>query len=136
MNWAVTPFRCFGDGNELYEAYHDDEWGRPVTDAQHMLERLCLEGFQAGLAWVTILRKRENFRAAFAGFDPAKVAKFTAKDQARLMEDAGIVRNRLKIEATIANAQAALCNSRPTASTSLSSSGRTRRTRRRRRARR
>jgi DNA-3-methyladenine glycosylase I len=104
----VTPFRCFGDGNELYEAYHDDEWGRPVTDARHMLERLCLEGFQAGLAWITILRKRENFRAAFAGFDPAVVATFGAADQARLMEDAGIVRNRLKIEATIANAQAAL----------------------------
>jgi DNA-3-methyladenine glycosylase I len=104
----VTPFRCFGDGNEPYEAYHDDEWGQPVTDARHMLERLCLEGFQAGLAWITILRKRENFRAAFAGFDPAVVATFGDAERARLMEDAGIVRNRLKIEATIANAQAAL----------------------------
>jgi DNA-3-methyladenine glycosylase I len=105
---AMPPFRCFGDGSELYEAYHDDEWGRPVTDARHMLERLCLEGFQAGLAWITILRKREAFREAFAGFDPAVVARFGQGDVERLMGDAGIVRNRLKIEATIANANAAL----------------------------
>jgi DNA-3-methyladenine glycosylase I len=105
---AVPPLRCFGDGNELYEAYHDDEWGRPVTDSRHMLERLCLEGFQAGLAWITILRKRDAFRAAFADFDPAVVAAFGQDDFERLMGDAGIVRNRLKIEATIANAKATL----------------------------
>jgi DNA-3-methyladenine glycosylase I len=100
--------RCFGEGDPLYEAYHDDEWGRPVTDERGLYERLCLEGFQAGLSWVTILRKRENFRAAFAGFDPEAVAAFGDADVERLMSDAGIVRNRLKIEATIANAQAVL----------------------------
>jgi DNA-3-methyladenine glycosylase I len=98
--------RCFGDGDPLYAAYHDDEWGRPVTDERGLLERLCLEGFQSGLSWLTILRKRENFRAAFAGFDPEAVAAFGEDDVARLLADAGIVRNRAKIAATIANAQA------------------------------
>jgi DNA-3-methyladenine glycosylase I len=98
--------RCFGDGNPLYESYHDDEWGFPVTDERGLFERLCLEGFQSGLAWITILRKRPAFRDAFAGFEPDAVARFDAADAERLMADAGIVRNRAKIEATIANARA------------------------------
>jgi DNA-3-methyladenine glycosylase I len=98
--------RCFGDGDPLYEAYHDDEWGFPVTDERGLFERLCLEGFQSGLAWITILRKRPAFREAFAGFEPDAVARFDADDVERLMGDAGIVRNRAKIEATIANARA------------------------------
>jgi DNA-3-methyladenine glycosylase I len=105
---AVPPFRCFGDGSDLYEAYHDDEWGRPVTAERELLERLCLEGFQSGLAWITILRKRDAFRVAFADFEPDKLALFGEDDVARLMQDAGIVRNRLKIEATIANGRALL----------------------------
>jgi DNA-3-methyladenine glycosylase I len=91
-----------------YIGYHDDEWGRPVRDDQGLYERLCLEAFQSGLSWLTILRKRENFRAAFRGFDMEVVAAFGADDQARLLADAGIVRNRAKIEAAIANARAAL----------------------------
>jgi DNA-3-methyladenine glycosylase I len=91
-----------------YVAYHDDEWGRPVRDDQGLYEKLSLEAFQSGLSWLTILRKRENFRAAFAGFDPARVAAFGPDDVARLLADAGIVRNRAKIEAAIANARAVL----------------------------
>ncbi|MGK5553124.1 DNA-3-methyladenine glycosylase I [Actinomadura kijaniata] len=91
-----------------YVAYHDEEWGRPVRDDQGLYERLCLEAFQSGLSWLTILRKREGFRAAFAGFDPEKVAVFGDGDVERLMNDAAIVRNRAKIEAAIANARAAL----------------------------
>ncbi|HEX9034141.1 MAG TPA: DNA-3-methyladenine glycosylase I [Streptosporangiaceae bacterium] len=91
-----------------YLAYHDQEWGRPVRGDIGMFERLCLEAFQSGLSWLTILRKRENFRAAFSGFDPAVVAGFGTDDVTRLLADAGIVRNRAKIEATIANARAAL----------------------------
>jgi DNA-3-methyladenine glycosylase I len=91
-----------------YIAYHDDEWGRPIRTDQGLYERMTLEAFQSGLAWITILRKRENFRAAFAGFEIARVAEFGEADVARLMADAGIVRNRLKIEAAIANARAAL----------------------------
>jgi DNA-3-methyladenine glycosylase I len=87
-----------------YAHYHDHEWGRPVTDDVRLFEKLCLEGFQAGLSWLTILRKREHFRAAFAGFDPIRVAAFGADDIARLLADAGIVRHRGKIEATINNA--------------------------------
>jgi len=98
--------RCFGDGDPLYAAYHDDEWGTPVHDEHALFERLALEGFQSGLAWITVLRKREAFRAAFAGFDPEVVATYGEADVARLMADAGIVRNRAKIEATIANAHA------------------------------
>ena len=98
--------RCFGDGDPLYERYHDEEWGRPVTDERGLFERMSLEAFQSGLSWLTILRKRENFRAAFANFDPETVAQFGDDDVARLMADAGIVRNRAKIEATIANARA------------------------------
>jgi DNA-3-methyladenine glycosylase I len=91
-----------------YLAYHDDEWGRPVRDDTGMFERLCLEAFQSGLSWLTILRKRENFRAAFAGFRIETVAGYGAGDVARLLADAGIVRNRAKIEAAIRNARAAL----------------------------
>ena len=98
--------RCFGDGDPLYERYHDEEWGRPVTDERGLFERMSLEAFQSGLAWVTILRKREHFRAAFADFEPEAVARFGDDDVERLLADAGIVRNRAKIEATIANAKA------------------------------
>ncbi|TDD65820.1 DNA-3-methyladenine glycosylase I [Actinomadura darangshiensis] len=91
-----------------YVAYHDDEWGRPVRDDQGLYERLCLEAFQSGLSWLTILRKREGFRAAFRGFDAEKVAAFGPDDVERLMADAAIVRNRAKIDAAVANARAAL----------------------------
>jgi DNA-3-methyladenine glycosylase I len=91
-----------------YAAYHDTEWGRPVRGDQAIFERLCLEAFQSGLSWLTILRKRENFRAAFAGFDIEAVAAFGHDDVARLLSDAGIVRNRAKINAAITNARAAL----------------------------
>jgi DNA-3-methyladenine glycosylase I len=90
-----------------YERYHDEEWGRPVTDDRGLYERMVLEGFQSGLSWLTILRKRENFRAAFAGFDIETVAGFGERDIRRLLADAGIVRHRGKIEAAIANAKAA-----------------------------
>ena len=89
-----------------YLTYHDEEWGRPVRDDAGMFERLSLEAFQSGLSWLTILRKRENFRAAFRGFDPATVAAFGPADEQRLLADAGIVRNRAKIEAVIGNARA------------------------------
>jgi DNA-3-methyladenine glycosylase I len=85
--------------------YHDTEWGRPVSDDRRLFEKLSLEGFMSGLSWLTILRKRENFRAAFEGFDPSAIARFTTRDVARLMRDEGIVRNRAKIEATINNAR-------------------------------
>ena len=100
--------RCYWAGSAPeYIAYHDEEWGRPVRDDQGLYERMTLEAFQSGLAWITILRKREGFRAAFAGFDIEAVAAFGEDDFNRLMNDAGIVRNRLKIEAAIANARAA-----------------------------
>jgi DNA-3-methyladenine glycosylase I len=102
------PKRCWTTSDPLYLAYHDDEWGRPVTDERGLLERLCLEGFQSGLSWLTILRKRENFRAAFAAFDPERVARFGDRDIKRLLGDAGIVRHRGKIEAAIANARGTL----------------------------
>jgi DNA-3-methyladenine glycosylase I len=103
------PGRCWWAGPAPdYVAYHDDEWARPVTDDRRLLEKLCLEGFQAGLSWLTILRKRERFREAFDGFDAEVVARFGPADVERLLTDAGIVRNRAKIEATIANARAAL----------------------------
>lgn len=92
----------------LYVAYHDDEWGRPVTADARLFEKVCLEGFQSGLSWLTILKKRANFRAAFADFDPAKVARFGKRDITRLLADAGIVRHRGKIESTINNAARAL----------------------------
>ncbi len=100
--------RCFGADDPLYRAYHDDEWGRPVRDERGLYERISLEAFQSGLAWITILRKRDNFRAAFANFEPEAVAAFDEDDVARLMADVGIVRNRLKVDATINNARAVL----------------------------
>jgi DNA-3-methyladenine glycosylase I len=101
--------RCaWGASTPDYLAYHDTEWGFPVHDDTRLFEKLCLEGFQAGLSWLTILRKRPAFRAAFAGFDPARVARFGARDVRRLLADAGIVRHRGKIESTINNARRAL----------------------------
>ncbi len=101
--------RCpWGTSEPLYETYHDKEWGRPVSCDIRLFEKICLEGFQSGLSWITILRKREGFRAAFAGFDFEKVAKFDANDVERLVVDAGIVRHRGKINATINNANRAL----------------------------
>ena len=102
--------RCWwADGSDADSVcYHDEEWGRPVHDDRHLFEMLTLEGAQAGLSWSTILRKREHYRRAFAGFDPKKVARFDARRVAALLQDAGIVRNRLKIESTIANAAAFL----------------------------
>lgn len=100
--------RCFGTGDPLYERYHDEEWGRPVVGERALFERISLEAFQSGLAWITILRKREAFRIAFADFDPEAVAAFGERDVERLLGDAGIVRNRAKIEAAIANARAVL----------------------------
>jgi DNA-3-methyladenine glycosylase I len=100
--------RCWETSDPLYNAYHDEEWGRPVLDERGLYERLCLEGFQSGLSWLTILRKRERFRAAFAGFDPDLVARFGERDVERLLGDAGIVRHRGKIEAAIANARGTL----------------------------
>jgi len=98
--------RCWESADPAYNAYHDEEWGRPVTDERGVYERLCLEGFQSGLSWLTILRKRDAFRAAFAGFDPDAVAAFDESDVERLLGDAEIVRHRGKIEAAIANARA------------------------------
>jgi DNA-3-methyladenine glycosylase I len=101
--------RCsWGASTPDYIAYHDDEWGRPVVDDVRLFEKISLEGFQSGLSWLTILRKREGFRNAFAGFDPVRVARFGDRDVARLLGDAAIVRHRGKIEATIANARATL----------------------------
>jgi DNA-3-methyladenine glycosylase I len=101
--------RCpWGAASADLLAYHDEEWGRPIRDDSRMFERLCLEAFQSGLSWLTILRKRENFRAAFLGFDIAAVASFGPADVTRLLADPGIVRNRAKIEASIQNAKAAL----------------------------
>lgn len=102
----AEPQRCSWVGvDPLYRAYHDEEWGVPVRDSRVLWETLMLEGFQAGLSWIVILRKREAFRAAFAGFDPRKVAAFGADDVERLMADPGIVRARAKIEATIGGAR-------------------------------
>jgi DNA-3-methyladenine glycosylase I len=100
--------RCFWAGDDpLYRQYHDEEWGVPVRDDRRLFEKVCLEGFQSGLSWLTILRKRENFRNAFANFDFHAVAAFGAKDVTRLLNDAGIVRHRGKIESTINNARRA-----------------------------
>jgi DNA-3-methyladenine glycosylase I len=104
----AEPIRCWTTNDPSYNAYHDEEWGRPIVDERGMFERLCLEGFQSGLSWLTILRKRENFRAAFADFEPERVARFGSRDIRRLLADAGIVRHRGKIEAAIANARGTL----------------------------
>lgn len=101
--------RCaWGNGSPEYAAYHDDEWGRPVDDDQRLFEKLCLEGFQSGLSWITILRKREAFREVFDGFDIERVARFGDADVARMLDDARIVRHQGKIRSTINNAQRSL----------------------------
>lgn len=107
---ADARYRCrWGDGPDpAYRAYHDLEWGDPVRDERHLFELLILEGAQAGLSWSTILRKREGYRRAFDGFEPAVVAAYGAEDTARLLADAGIVRNRAKVAAAIGNARATL----------------------------
>lgn len=105
----VEPARCAWCGQDpLYVHYHDSEWGVPVRDERELFERLILEGAQAGLAWITILRKRDGYRRAFDGFDAERIARYGDAERARLMADAGIVRNRLKIDATIGNARALL----------------------------
>lgn len=102
----MTPERCPWCGTDpLYQAYHDDEWGVPETDPRALWEKLVLDGFQAGLSWITILKKRDNFRAAFDGFDPARVAGWGEAEVARALADPGIVRHRGKIEATVAGAR-------------------------------
>jgi len=101
---SAEPTRCWATTDPAYNAYHDEEWGRPVRDERGVLEALCLEGFQSGLSWLTILRKRDNFREAFAGFDPERLARYGERDVERLLGDAGIIRHRGKIEAAIANA--------------------------------
>jgi DNA-3-methyladenine glycosylase I len=97
--------RCFGEGDLLYEPYHDDEWGRPKTSTQELYEKICLEGMQAGLSWITVLRKREAFREVFHGFDPARVA---VMDVTPLLDDARIIRARAKLQACVTNARAVL----------------------------
>ncbi len=109
MTGPSDPVRCdWPTDDPLYLDYHDTEWGRPTTDELRLFEKMCLEGFQSGLSWITILRKRKNFRAAFAGFDLERVARFDERDIERLLGDAGIIRHRAKIEATINNAQRAI----------------------------
>jgi DNA-3-methyladenine glycosylase I len=106
---TTTRHRCDWAGDDpLYLAYHDEEWGVPIRDPRLLFELLCLEGAQAGLSWITILRKRAGYRAAFDGFDPARMAAYTDDDRARLLADASIVRNRAKIDAFIGNARAFL----------------------------
>ena len=101
--------RCEWCGDDpIYQAYHDTEWGVPEWDSEALFEKLLLDGFQAGLSWITILKKRNNFRKSFDNFEPQKMARYTEKKRAALMQDAGIVRNRLKIEAAVTNAQAYL----------------------------
>ncbi len=109
MPKATTKTRCRWAGSDpLYIAYHDKEWGIPVHDDRKLFEMLILEGAQAGLAWITILRKRENYIKAYDNFEPAKVAKYTARKKAQLLKNEGIVRNRLKVEASVGNAKAFL----------------------------
>ena len=102
---SLAPVRCFGDGDALYERYHDLEWGRPRTDEQALYEKVCLEGFQAGLAWITVLRKREALREAFAHFVPERVAEL---DVEPLLTDARLIRSRAKLQACVTNARATL----------------------------
>ncbi|MEZ5818201.1 MAG: DNA-3-methyladenine glycosylase I [Hyphomicrobiaceae bacterium] len=110
MERDVSPTRCpwVGIADAEYQRYHDEEWGVPHADDRRLFEKLVLEGFQSGLSWLTILKKRPAFRAAFHDFDAERISRFTERDKARLMSDSGIVRNRLKIEATIDNARAYL----------------------------
>jgi len=109
MDRTTTPIRCAWAGSDpLYQAYHDREWGVPVHDDRLLFEFLTLEGAQAGLSWITILRKREAYRAAFAGFDPEQVARFDEQRVAELLANPGIVRNRLKVASTVTNARAFL----------------------------
>ncbi len=109
LRHADGRVRCRWAGDDpLYTAYHDDEWGWPVEDDRRLFEKVCLEGFQAGLAWITILRKRENFRRAFANFEFERVARFNTRSVERMLRDPGIVRHRGKIEATIQNARCAI----------------------------
>jgi DNA-3-methyladenine glycosylase I len=110
LNVSKGPTRCAWAplDDPLYLAYHDEEWGVPVHDDRHLFEMLVLEGAQAGLSWSTILHKREGYRKAFAGFDPAKVARFTPAHIDRLLQDPGIVRNRLKVESAVQSARASL----------------------------
>ena len=103
---AVIARRCWGDGDPLFERYHDEEWGFPVLDERGLFEKLCLEAFQAGLSWRTVLTKRDAFREAFENFDPDAVARFGDAELQRLLGDRSIIRNRAKIEATLANARA------------------------------
>jgi DNA-3-methyladenine glycosylase I len=103
-----VPMRCGWAVGAIYERYHDEEWGRPVYDDKRLFEFLILEGAQAGLSWITILKKRAAYRRAFAGFDPVRVARFDQKKLAKLINDPGIVRNRLKIQSAVTNAQAFL----------------------------
>lgn len=106
---TTTKTRCPWSGTEeIYVTYHDEEWGVPVHDDRKLFEFVLLEGAQAGLSWLTILKRREGYRKAFAGFDPAKVARFDAKKQAALLQDAGIIRNRAKVESAVKNAKAFL----------------------------
>lgn len=118
---TASPVRCpwHGIADPLYERYHDEEWGVPQGDDTKLFEKLVLEGFQAGLSWLTILKKRDNFRNAFHGFDAERIARYTQRDVERLLADAGIVRHRGKIEATISNARAviALCEKQSLAAT-------------------
>lgn len=100
-----TKIRCWGTGTSIYEEYHDKEWGVPIHDDQKIFEFLILEGMQAGLSWITILRKRENFRAAFDNFDPEKIARYDKRKIKKLLSDPGIIRNRLKVAAAVTNAQ-------------------------------
>jgi DNA-3-methyladenine glycosylase I len=110
---ADGALRCFWCGDDpLYQRYHDTEWGFPVADDRRLFEKICLEGFQSGLSWLTILRKREAFRDAFDGFDPARVSRYDARRVEKLLKNAGIVRHRGKIESTINNARRALDMSR------------------------
>jgi DNA-3-methyladenine glycosylase I len=108
MPAVVTRCPWGVEGDPLYLRYHDEEWGVPSHDDRHLFEMLVLEGAQAGLSWATILRKRDGYRKAFLGFDPKRVARFGPRDVARLLEDPGIVRNRAKVEAAVANVRAAL----------------------------
>lgn len=109
LNDSAGTFRCWWPGEDPeYRRYHDEEWGRPVTDDTRLFEKICLEGFQSGLSWITILRKRENFRRAFDGFDIAKVSAYGEAEITRLLGDAGIVRHRGKIVSTINNAARAI----------------------------